>query len=535
MSIYSKLKPWQSKVINKFKDRKSYGLFLDMGLGKTVVSLAFAEVNQCSKVIVITMATKAEEPISLPGSWLWWAKQSSMRYSFLQKKFKETQILADEPQLLLTNYEQLYQSGTSKNRRTGLVLKDNIEAFIKSCKGQNVAIIIDESHYMKTISSMRTKAINKLKDKLEKVAGKVYAYLLTGSPFTSGYIDLYSQLKFLGLDMNKAEFIDKFCYVGMIDQDSGVIRPVPGLLGWQQPICAYKNLDRLFELVHEYALTIESSEVEQLPEQVFIEHALPMSHAFKLYVSEELYPEEITPEIKRRNVSDILFDRVLSASHKKVNNPFYSNIAYPDTKWFAETNGVFWMRARQLSIGFQGNEDDAVWYDRRRLDALKEFMKENKENYVLFYNYTPELFELYNICEELGYNIDVYCGHIKSLTFYDRYERASEEERLRMKKSVIIANFASGSTGKNWQLYNQCIVFSVPVYKDWAQGIKRLHRIGQTKTVFYHCFYQKNWLDYSMRKSLNERTDYNFNLFKQELDLFNTLPEVIGVNLESLK
>lgn len=54
------------------------------------------------------------------------------------------QILTDEPQLLLTNYEQLYQSGTSKNRRTGLALKDNIEAFIKSCKGQNVAIIIDE-------------------------------------------------------------------------------------------------------------------------------------------------------------------------------------------------------------------------------------------------------------------------------------------------------------------------------------------------------------------------------------------------------
>lgn len=68
MNICSKLKSWQSKIVNKFKDRKSYGLFLDMGLGKTVVSLAFAEVNQCSKVIVITMATKAEEPIPLPGS-----------------------------------------------------------------------------------------------------------------------------------------------------------------------------------------------------------------------------------------------------------------------------------------------------------------------------------------------------------------------------------------------------------------------------------------------------------------------------------
>ena len=33
MSIYSKLYDWQKRVIDKFKDRQSFGLFLDMGLG----------------------------------------------------------------------------------------------------------------------------------------------------------------------------------------------------------------------------------------------------------------------------------------------------------------------------------------------------------------------------------------------------------------------------------------------------------------------------------------------------------------------
>ena len=47
--IYNKLYDWQKQVINENKDKKSYGLFLDCGLGKTPISLAFAEENNCEK------------------------------------------------------------------------------------------------------------------------------------------------------------------------------------------------------------------------------------------------------------------------------------------------------------------------------------------------------------------------------------------------------------------------------------------------------------------------------------------------------
>lgn len=33
MSIYSKLYPFQKKVVDTFKNRSRFGLFLDMGLG----------------------------------------------------------------------------------------------------------------------------------------------------------------------------------------------------------------------------------------------------------------------------------------------------------------------------------------------------------------------------------------------------------------------------------------------------------------------------------------------------------------------
>ena len=137
------------------------------------------------------------------------------------------------------------------------------------------------------------------------------------------------------------------------------------------------------------------------------------------------------------------------------------------------------------------------------------------------------MLEIYEICEKLGYNIDVYCGEMKSLHFYNKWSELSEEQKLvTEKKNIILANFASGSTGMNWQEYSQCIIFSVPLYKDYEQGIKRIHRTGQTETTIYHEFYQKNWLDEGMRKALKECIDYSNDMFKDDLKRIQELQEI---------
>ena len=159
---------------------------------------------------------------------------------------------------------------------------------------------------------------------------------------------------------------------------------------------------------------------------------------------------------------------------------------------------------------------------------MEHFLETNENNYLLFYNYTPELIEIYNICEKLGYNIDVYCGEIKSLKFYNDYVNMKEEERLINHHNIILANFASGSTGMNWQEYNNCIIFSCPIYKDYEQGIKRIHRLGQKQTTFYHFFYQKNWLDEGMNKALQEKVDYSTDMFESDLKRIQNLIDKEG-------
>lgn len=495
--IYDKLFDWQKKIVDTAASRGSYGLFLDCGLGKTPVSLALAEKNKCDKIIVITINSKATEDESVSSSWWDWGKQAEIPYRIANK---DTIRDGRNLDMIILNYESLFKRNTTA--RTSVQLRECITNFLLQCVDKRIALIIDESHKIKNLQSLQTKAIQMIHRNLHIVGSAVYTYLASGTPFTTGFVDLYSQLKLLGCKMTKGEFVDTFCIRGNR----------PGLLGYQQPIVGYKNLDTLYELIHKYAITIKSKDVIDLPEQIFVNHVQKQTKCFDLFsypklpaktINEQLigtHPELLLPENK--TTKDI--------------NPFYRNLDYPDMKYFATTSGLAWLRARQASIGFQGNAEESVWYDNSRLNELKRFLEQNENNYVLFYNYTPELLEIYDICSELGYNVDVYCGEVKSLVFYERYCEMKDYEKLRSKKNIILANFASGSTGKNWQEYNQCIIFSMPLYKDWEQGIKRIHRIGQNSTVVYHLFFQNNWLDIGMKKALEQKIDYSEEMFESE-------------------
>lgn len=508
MSLYGQLFDYQKNIVDKFKDRDAFGLFLDMGLGKTILSLAFAEVNNCTKVIIITINAKANESENVKDSWLGWAKQSDIQYNF-HTKHSNDGFLVESNDILLVNYESLFSR--AKDKKSKVQLKDNIEDFIYSCYNHNVAIIVDESHKMKNLKSLQTEAIFKIKTALRMQAKKVYSYLLTGTPFTTGYIDLYSQLKMLGYPDTKTNFIDRYCIRGHL----------PGLLGWQQPIVGYKNVDELFTLIHRYAITIRSEEVISLPEQIFVYHPTEKSHSFDMLTTEFVKGTDVVKENEshQKKICDIKQYDV----DKKVGNPYFRNIAYPDLKWLAETNGTFWLRARELSIGFQGNSEDFEWYDMSRMNEIRSFLERNEDNYIIFYNYTPELIALFNICDELGYKVDAFCGEMKSLFFYERFCNLTESEKLVTKKQVILANFASGSTGMNWQQYSKVIIASTPLYKDYAQAIKRVHRPGQKERVFYHIFYQKNWLDLSMQKALKEQKQYNQDMYDADLSRINAI------------
>lgn len=508
--IYDLLYDWQKEIVDKLESKKSFGLWVDMGCGKTPLSLALCEKHCVEKLLIVSINAKATEKESEAGSWFNWLSKSSTKFNYIQKNSKKGKFV-DEPTAMLINYESLFKHG--KSVKLGFSLADQIVEFIESCKGKTVGIIIDESHKMKNQSSKQYKALDLIKKKIKLICKDLYIYLLTGTPFTQGFIDVYAQLKYLDCPMNKTAFVEAFCIKGN----------VPGLQSWEQPIVGYKNIPQLYELIHQYAITMKATDVVKLPDKLIVEHNLPESDDFKLFLTKKLPYDDILSENNRRidrGMAPLDVCALNSLTTKHLNyNPWFKNFDYPEFRYMCDTPAALWLRARQLSIGFQGNAEQATWYNYDRLNALSKFLETNPDNYVLFYNYTPELVEIYNICVKLGYNVDIYCGDIKSLVYYEKFAAASESDKMVNTKNIIIANFASGSTGKNWQEYNKCIIFSIPLYKDYEQGIKRIHRIGQTNNVTYHIFKSDNWLDNDMMDNLNKGINYSVEMFNTKLNI----------------
>ena len=333
---------------------------------------------------------------------------------------------------------------------------------------------------------------------------------MSGTPFTNGYISLWNQLKFLGCPLALGKFKEQFC----------IEEHVYGRPAYVTKIKGYKNVDILFKIVHNYAVTIDSSDVIKLPPQMFIDMTYPETRYFKLFTREKIEASVVIKENEQRDDKlpneylNPILDSFKKSASKRVTNPYYRNIDFPSMDYICDTTSEFWIRSREMSIGFVGNSEEYIWYDTTRIDMLRDFLKTYKDNYILFYSFTPELIEIYNIADALGYNISIYSGAIKDMDSYDNLDSENP--------TIVIGNWQSMSTGMNLQKFNKVIIFDYPVYRDWAQGLKRVHRIGQkADRVIYYIMCQDNFLDKGMKESLEEKIDYTKDMFKNDLGVNN--------------
>ena len=122
--LYDLLFPWQKQIIDKFEDKRKFALYLDMGLGKTPVSLAFAERHHCNKIIIVSIEKKAIETADVDGSFLNWSTKMEKKYNAYTKQYsfnntgsKKWQVTLNENDndILIINYESLYKRRLLEN------------------------------------------------------------------------------------------------------------------------------------------------------------------------------------------------------------------------------------------------------------------------------------------------------------------------------------------------------------------------------------------------------------------------------------
>ena len=157
---------YQKQGIEFLVSRQGGMLLDEQGLGKTVQALKACEKVDPQVLVIVC-------PAIMRGTW----------------SHHVANLMPSNIQVVINSYEWY-------------VKLDNYKSLVKSIKGKQVAVIVDEAHYIKTPTSKRTKTVQHLLS-LDNIVFKV---LLTGTPVTRDVDDLYTQLKVFYPDFCRSIF-----------------------------------------------------------------------------------------------------------------------------------------------------------------------------------------------------------------------------------------------------------------------------------------------------------------------------------------
>jgi SWI/SNF-related matrix-associated actin-dependent regulator 1 of chromatin subfamily A len=159
----------QKEAIQKLVENKKFILADDMGLGKTTSTIIAALESGSKKVLIICPAT-------LKINW----KREIENYSDKSIYIAESKNFSTEADFVIINYDIIKNFHDPKKKDDSQVLAAKFDL-----------VIIDEAHYIKNATAQRTKLINDIVKKTERL------WLLTGTPMTSRPIDYFNLLSLI--------------------------------------------------------------------------------------------------------------------------------------------------------------------------------------------------------------------------------------------------------------------------------------------------------------------------------------------------
>lgn len=172
-------KPWnyQQYAINHILEHEASGLFLDMGMGKTVSSLTAIDdllfLGEATKVLVIAPKRVAEDTWSTEVEK--WDHLKHLRISkILGTKKQRKDALMKDADIYVTN-------------------RENVDWLVDECYKSWIwdTLIIDELSSFKSSKAKRFRALKKVRPYFKRIVG------LTGTPAPNSLIDLWPQLYLL--------------------------------------------------------------------------------------------------------------------------------------------------------------------------------------------------------------------------------------------------------------------------------------------------------------------------------------------------
>tara|TARA_R100001594_G_scaffold13896_1_gene29561 strand:+ start:16153 stop:17598 length:1446 start_codon:yes stop_codon:yes gene_type:complete len=464
----------QKDVLMSSWDKINWGLFLEMGTGKSKVTIDNAgvlfEAGKIDTLIVLAPKgvyrnwARLEIPAHLPDRIerdivVWNPSPKSKEKSAL-KAFALPHE-GDDLRILVMNIEAL---STVKGQRY-------LAAVLKMSKA---FLALDESTAIKNPKAKRTKAILKMSP-LAK-----YRRILTGFPVTQSPMDLWSQCHFLDNKLlgecgdNFFQF--QYRYAVMKRQTFGAHS--------FNRVVGYRNLDHLSELLKEFSSRILKSECLDLPDKLYVQR----------YVT-------LTPDQKR------IYTEV---------KEFALAILDEDTFMTAPNAMTQLLRLQQILSGHTKPDDGSlVEIPDNRLKELLDCLEEIEGKVIIWSRFR---YDMKRITEALS---KAY-GATSTVTYYGDTtdeERTTAIERFQNGKAqFFVGNPQTGGYGITLTAATTVIYFANSF--DLAvrmQSEDRAHRIGQKNNVTYIDLIAEGTIDEKIVKALRSKMDIASTVMGEDL------------------
>lgn len=424
-----KLFPHQIKSLDLTKNYNRCAYYLDMGLGKTFVG-AEKMIQLGAKVnLVVCQKSKIED----------WRNHFAENYKYDISAYDLT-----KPK----QWKDFWENPCEFRYRVGIINYDLIWRRPDLLDLKDFTLMLDESSLIANEGSKRSRFILKLKPS--------NCILLSGTPISGKYEQLWSQCKLLGWKIKKKDFYAKYIITRKIEVMPHVMKDI---------VVGYRNVEDLKAQLRFYgAVFMKTEEVIDLPQQV-----------------DQMIYVDPTPEYK-----------------KFVKNKY---IELKDgTELVGDNSLTFNLYARQL----------CGQYSKNKLAAFKDLVESTDDRLIVFYSFTNELNELKQIASECHRPISEVNGKVRNLSNYEdkdnsitfvQYQAGAMGLNLQKANKLIYYTLPLGK--------GSCQL--------WTQSKKRIHRIGQTKTCFYYYLLSKQSIEIDNLEALKLGRDLTDDLFKEEV------------------
>lgn len=473
------LHDYQEKAADFAMTHPKCGLFLDLGLGKTLTTLAVLErvyTREPGHILIIAPKSIAKAT--------WSAEIEKWGINIPYKSF-----IVNEKGKKLSKKKRLeaYQDALTNPVKTIYfinreLLSDLIENSPRSGNAIIWAfqtIVIDELQSFKSSDSKRFKALKSVMPAVNRFIG------LTGTPTPNGIEDIWSQIYLMDggarLGKNITAFRNSFMQ--------------PGYRNPQGIVCSWNPNpgaeDIIYNLISDIVISMKNTNLK-LPPVAFIDDYVYMSDdemkLYKQFVKDEVL--EFAP------------DEIATAANAAVMSAKLQQLA---------SGAIYTVNEDGLSTGHY------TAIHEQKLERLKYIRENSDDNILVSYFFKSDA----DMIMKYFKDNDMPCEMFDSSRADEYLKRWNNNEI-----PTLLIQPSSAGFGLNFQYGGHTLVwYTLPFnLENYLQTIGRVYRQGQSKTVYIHRIMTDKTIDVQVLKALTEK-DANMKRLLDAVELSDTQQE----------